>query len=138
MNGNFCAPLRPENNLLEVELTANGAEEVVMLEDVRCLQTPHCFSNVTSVSWNGIRMTIQTMSKEKFELYGESLRELGVLLLLFVPLETLLHNDSRYWLRALLGGVWLVIIGVEIESKGVDHASGVGDVWRRVYKFSSS
>jgi len=55
------------------------------------------------------------MSKNRFELYGESLRELGVLVLIFVPLDTVLQKDYRFWLPALIGGTVLLAVGVEVE-----------------------
>ena len=49
---------------------------------------------------------------------GESLREMGVLVLLFLPLETVLQQ-SRYWLEvsalSVLIGFSLVILGINFQ-----------------------
>jgi len=55
------------------------------------------------------------MSRNRFELYGESLLELGVLVLIFLPLDTVLQKDYRFWLPALIGGAVLLLVGVEVE-----------------------
>jgi len=67
------------------------------------------------------------MAKPRYELWGESLRELGVLVLVFVPLDVLVEYsksgqqpDLHHWKIilsfAVLGAV-LMIVGVEVERR---------------------
>jgi hypothetical protein len=59
----------------------------------------------------------------RFRLYGESIRELGVLLLVFVPLETLLHGGSLALEWSALGvlfGLGLITFGTNIQAEGED------------------
>ena len=55
-------------------------------------------------------------------LYGESIRELGVLLLVFVPLETLLRNrdslDLVWSAIGVLAGLGLIVYGVNVQAEG--------------------
>ena len=57
-------------------------------------------------------------------LYGESIRELGVLLLVFVPLETLLRNcgtsDLVWSAIGVLAGLGLIVYGVNVQAEGED------------------
>jgi hypothetical protein len=63
-------------------------------------------------------------SRKRFELFGESIREIGVLLLVFVPLDTVFYQgDIR--LFGLLGlifvavvGFFLIYAGAIMEEKG--------------------
>jgi hypothetical protein len=60
-------------------------------------------------------------SRYRYELFGESLRELGVLLLVFVPLETLIQTTYRWRVRislsAFLIGFFLIWVGIWIEGR---------------------
>ena len=67
------------------------------------------------------------MAKPRYELWGESLRELGVLLFVFVPLDFLVEYfragarpDRQHW--EIIGafaaiGIMLMLIGVEVERR---------------------
>ncbi len=67
------------------------------------------------------------MAKPRYELWGESIRELGVLILVFVPLDVLLEYvrreqrpDVHHWLTIIgfgIAGILLMILGVEIERR---------------------
>ena len=54
------------------------------------------------------------------KLYGESIRELGVLLLVFVPLETLLRGGPYNLVISSLGvlfGLGLTVYGAQVEAR---------------------
>ena len=63
------------------------------------------------------------MAKPRHELLAESLREVGVLLLVFAPLEVVLRSErSRWWqwlvaVILLIIGVVLVEVGIRMESE---------------------
>ncbi len=69
------------------------------------------------------------MARPRYELWGESLRELGVLILVFVPLDLVVEGLHRsygqqrsegHWIIVTLAGVIgfiLVLVGVEIERR---------------------
>lgn len=67
------------------------------------------------------------MAKPRYELWGESLRELGVLVLVFVPLDVLVElfrngqrPDTRHWsivTAFAVSGLLMMFIGVEIERR---------------------
>lgn len=67
------------------------------------------------------------MAKPRYELWGEMVREVGVLLLVFGPLDYLveyskngLNLDVRHWTiiaGCALAGIVLMAIGVEIERR---------------------
>lgn len=67
------------------------------------------------------------MAKPRYELWGESVREMGVLVLVFVPLDVLVEYfrsgkspDLRHWsiiTSFALVGVLLMALGVEIERR---------------------
>jgi len=67
------------------------------------------------------------MSRPRYELWGESVRELGVLILVFVPLDILVdyfrngqHPDAHHWWVIsvfALTGVLLMVVGVELERR---------------------
>jgi hypothetical protein len=60
------------------------------------------------------------MARHRNELIGESLREIGILLLVFVPLDTLLQpNAPARWSNAVIFGVFgfiLIVVGIWIEA----------------------
>jgi len=65
--------------------------------------------------------------RPRFELWGESIREIGVLLLVFVPLDVLvelMHDSQRpsekHWLEMIvfaLLGLGMIVLGVEMERR---------------------
>ena len=63
------------------------------------------------------------MAKPRHELLAESLREVGVLLLVFAPLEVILRSEhSRWWqwliaVILLIAGLALVEVGIRMESE---------------------
>jgi ABC-type tungstate transport system substrate-binding protein len=67
------------------------------------------------------------VAKPRYELWGEMVREVGVLLLVFGPLDYLveysrsgLNLDVRHWAiisGCALAGIVLMAIGVEIERR---------------------
>jgi hypothetical protein len=70
----------------------------------------------------------ETAALRRQEYAGESLRELGVLILLFLPLETVLQK-SPFWLEvssvALLIGAALVIYGIRLQTEAVVELEGI-------------
>ncbi len=67
------------------------------------------------------------MAKPRYELWGESIREFGVLVLVFVPLDVLVEYfksgqrpDVHHWAIIsgfAVAGLIAIIIGVEIERR---------------------
>lgn len=67
------------------------------------------------------------MAKPRYELWGESVRELGVLVLVFVPLDVLVEYlrvgqrpDLHHWwiiTGFAFAGLLLMTLGVEIERR---------------------
>ena len=67
------------------------------------------------------------MAKPRYELWGESLREFGVLILVFVPLDVLVEYlgvgqrpDTRHWTiitAFAVAGLFCMALGVEIERR---------------------
>ncbi len=59
------------------------------------------------------------MARQRYELWGESVREIGVLVLVFVPLDLLISPGAHpNWKIILIFGVvglTLIVLGVEIE-----------------------
>jgi hypothetical protein len=61
--------------------------------------------------------------RQTYEVVGESLREIGILLTVFAPLDTLLlaaHGTGIDWLRAIgiaILGLVLLVAGVRMESE---------------------
>jgi len=59
----------------------------------------------------------------KLKLWGESLRDIGILLLVFGPLDALLHTGhitGKQWgfgIGSMIAGALMLWGGVEIESK---------------------
>jgi len=62
------------------------------------------------------------MARQRHELWGESLREIGILILVFVPLDMLLQPNaaSRWLIMAIFGGIGfiLIVVGIWIEASG--------------------
>jgi hypothetical protein len=60
------------------------------------------------------------MARHRYELWGESLREIGVLLVVFVPLEMLLQPNAppRWTNMVIFAGVGFILIwfGIWIEA----------------------
>jgi hypothetical protein len=63
------------------------------------------------------------MTRPKHELQAESLREIGSPLLVFAPLETLIHSEkatSFDWLitsSLAVFGLILIVVGIELEAE---------------------
>jgi hypothetical protein len=67
------------------------------------------------------------LARGRYELWGESVREIGVLILVFVPVDAMfeLMKDGKFdthnhWIATLVAagiGFGLIIIGAEIERK---------------------
>ncbi len=61
--------------------------------------------------------------RKRFELLGESIRDIGVLLLVFVPLDAVfyqgaIHVPARIALAILgLGGLILIVVGILVEGE---------------------
>ncbi len=58
------------------------------------------------------------MARHRYELWGESLREIGVLLVVFVPLENLIRAGKPNWENVVVFsviGLILILVGTEIE-----------------------
>ncbi len=59
------------------------------------------------------------MARPRFELWGESVREIGLLVLVFVPLDMLISpGTAPNWKNIQIFGVVgliLIVLGVEIE-----------------------
>ncbi len=67
------------------------------------------------------------MARPRYELWGESLRELGVLILVFVPLDVLLEflrdgqkPDLRHWAIITV----FAVVGIAIMAVGVEIGRG--------------
>jgi hypothetical protein len=62
-------------------------------------------------------------AKQRHELWAEAIRDIGILFLVFAPLDTLLSHEHRDWwqwlIAAILGlGGWVLIeIGIRMESE---------------------
>jgi hypothetical protein len=60
--------------------------------------------------------------KQRHQLWAEAIRDVGILFLVFAPLETLLRHEDRTWIDWLmagaiaLGGLLLIEKGVRMES----------------------
>lgn len=58
------------------------------------------------------------MARQRYELWGESVREIGILVLVFVPLDILISSGPPNWKNILtfaVVGLILIVLGVEIE-----------------------
>jgi Ca2+/Na+ antiporter len=61
--------------------------------------------------------------RSRYELVGESMREIGILLLVFVPLDVLLHQGRLNWVQAVicialvLFGSWALWKGIRLEGR---------------------
>ena len=56
--------------------------------------------------------------RHRFELVGETLREMGLLLLVFVPLDAIFYQGAFRW-RTIVGLVVLGIVGVAMVAVGI-------------------
>lgn len=71
-----------------------------------------------------LSMTITaTVAKLRQKLYGETLREIGTLVLVFVPVDSLLErsrlHDLMFWTQigaALVAGLLLISFGIKLET----------------------
>lgn len=60
--------------------------------------------------------------KRQFELVAEALRDVGILLFVFGPLDTLLPREHRTWVDWLVAsilavcGLFLIVLGIRIGS----------------------
>ncbi len=63
------------------------------------------------------------VAKERHELWAEAIRDIGILMLVFAPLDTLLRARSGTWMDWLLAvvigtlGLLLIEKGVRMESE---------------------
>jgi hypothetical protein len=73
--------------------------------------------------WKDKEYNISLMGKKRHELWAEAIRDVGILLLVFGPLDTLFRagrGTSLDWLIALgvaLLGLLLIAIGIKIEAE---------------------
>ncbi len=60
------------------------------------------------------------MARHPYELIEESLREIGILMLVFVPLDTLLRPNAppRWAIAVIFGGLGFILIVVGIWMEG--------------------
>jgi len=63
------------------------------------------------------------VAKERYELWAEALRDIGILFLVFAPLETLLKAENKHWWDWPLAGV-IAVVGLVLIEIGV--RMGVG------------
>lgn len=60
--------------------------------------------------------------RHRFELVGETLREMGLLLLVFVPLDAIFYQGEFKWpvivALVILGVVGIIMVGVGIALEG--------------------
>lgn len=60
--------------------------------------------------------------RKRHQLWGETLREIGLLVMAFTPLDYLFKGGQRIdpviILIGLIGGLILIVVGVEIETGG--------------------
>ena len=63
------------------------------------------------------------MAKERHELWAEAIRDIGILFLVFAPLDTLIMLDNRHWWDWLIA-LGLAVGGLLLIEKGV--RMGVG------------
>ena len=60
-------------------------------------------------------------AKQKYQLWAEVLRDIGILFLVFAPLDTLLGCERRQWWKWMIGaclaiiGLVLINIGIKME-----------------------
>jgi hypothetical protein len=60
------------------------------------------------------------MARQRSELLGDSIREIGILLTVFVPLELILRSGPAQWGYAIFFGLLgfiLIIAGIRMESR---------------------
>jgi hypothetical protein len=58
------------------------------------------------------------MGNKRHELWAEALRDVGILFLVFAPLETLLRKERGGWLDWLVAGT-IATLGLLLIEKGV-------------------
>jgi hypothetical protein len=58
------------------------------------------------------------MGNKRHELWAEALRDVGILFLVFAPLETLLRKERGSWLDWLVAGT-IATLGLLLIEKGV-------------------
>ncbi len=60
------------------------------------------------------------MVRKRYELLGETLREIGILILVFVPLDILLQPNAapHWWIIVIFVGIGfiLIVLGIWIEA----------------------
>jgi hypothetical protein len=59
--------------------------------------------------------------KQRYELWAESVRDIGILLLVFAPLDTVIREKNSQWDWLLAGaigvlGIALIWVGVDLEA----------------------
>jgi len=59
----------------------------------------------------------------KHELVGATLREIGLLLVVFVPLDALIHDGKLNWLQSVIC-IGLLIVGLYCVHKGIRMEGG--------------
>jgi hypothetical protein len=64
------------------------------------------------------------VAKERHELWGEAIRDIGILFLVFAPLDTLLVTQNRHWWDWLMA-LGLAIAGYAFIEKGVRMESEI-------------
>jgi hypothetical protein len=65
-----------------------------------------------------VRVQDWFVAKERHELWGEAIRDIGILFLVFAPLDTLLVTTDRRWWDWLMA-LGLAIAGYAFIEKGV-------------------
>jgi hypothetical protein len=59
------------------------------------------------------------VAKPAHELKAEALREIGVLLIVFGPVDTFFNQGEKHWIAAIAAlcvGVMLVWVGIDMEA----------------------
>jgi hypothetical protein len=63
-------------------------------------------------------------SKQRHELWAEAIRDMGILFLVFAPLDTLIMTEHRRWTDWSIAIV-IAVLGVALIEKGVRMGVGV-------------
>jgi hypothetical protein len=71
------------------------------------------------------KLGISGITPRQRMMFGESLREIGVLVFVFVPLNFILDKSLSHWTVLLftLMGIFLVLLGVKVESDAEKEAT---------------